>query len=76
MHSFKEIDSYISAQIEQQYVPGTVILIAKDGQVLHEKAYGYAQQFEIARTNEKACPYLEKMSTDKRLLTPPKLMSH
>jgi serine-type D-Ala-D-Ala carboxypeptidase len=77
MDSFEEIDSYISAQVEHKTLPGAVLLIAKDGHVLHEKAYGYAKQFQIFMKgkDEKEYHYLEKMNKCKQEVTPPTPLS-
>ena len=35
-------DSLVASWVDQKLIPGAVLLVAKDGQVLHEAAYGLA----------------------------------
>ena len=39
-------DSLIEAAIAQQQIPGAVLVVAKDGNVVRERAYGYAQLYD------------------------------
>lgn len=41
----KEIDSFIEAAIENKMMPGAVVLVARRGVVVKEKAYGYAARY-------------------------------
>ncbi|HKI45424.1 MAG TPA: serine hydrolase [Balneolales bacterium] len=41
-----KIDSLIQSEVNQKHIPGAVILIEKDGKVLHRKAFGYAYEFD------------------------------
>ncbi len=41
-----KIDSLIQSEVNQKHIPGAVILIEKDGNVLHRKAFGYADEFD------------------------------
>lgn len=49
------IDSLLQTKVKLDEIPGAVIEIKKDGQVLCEKAYGYAQKYDFAHNivNEK-----------------------
>jgi len=37
----KEIDSIVNDAIRQQAIPGAVVLVAKDGKIAYERAFGY-----------------------------------
>ncbi len=39
-------DSLLQVAVDGELIPGAVLLISKDGQTVHEKAYGFAQLFE------------------------------
>ena len=39
----------IAAAVVEEIIPGAVLLIAKDGKVLHEKAFGYAQRYDYGK---------------------------
>ncbi len=39
-------DSVLAAAVAEEVLPGAVLLVARDGAVLHERAYGYAGLFE------------------------------
>ncbi|HET7553795.1 MAG TPA: serine hydrolase [Gemmatimonadaceae bacterium] len=41
-------DSIIQAWVSAQKVPGAVLLVARDGQVVHDRAFGYAQLYDYA----------------------------
>jgi serine-type D-Ala-D-Ala carboxypeptidase len=41
-----EIDSILNSQVNNDKIPGAVILIKKDGKVLLENAYGYAAKYD------------------------------
>jgi len=41
-------DSLVAAWVDDQRVPGAVLLVVEDGRVLLEKAYGYAQLYAYA----------------------------
>jgi CubicO group peptidase (beta-lactamase class C family) len=43
-----QIDSVLNSQINDNKIPGAVIEIKKDGNVVYERAYGYAQKFNDA----------------------------
>ncbi|MEM6647074.1 MAG: serine hydrolase [Bacteroidota bacterium] len=45
-HDFAEVDRAIEAAIAAEQIPGAVVLIAQDGGVLHERAFGDAQRFD------------------------------
>ncbi|GAA0371483.1 serine hydrolase domain-containing protein [Bacillus horti] len=40
-HVEEFVDHYIMSSMEEMYIPGTVIIVVKDGEVLFEKGYGY-----------------------------------
>ncbi|GAB5518588.1 MAG: serine hydrolase domain-containing protein [Rhodothermales bacterium] len=44
-HNFAAVDEAIDAAIAAEQIPGAVVLIAQDGEVLHERAFGDAQRF-------------------------------
>jgi len=56
----KSIDSIITSQIKNEKIPGAVIQIKKDGQVVYRQAYGYAQKFNYAH---KPLAVPDKMTT-------------
>src|SRR5215210_936042 len=39
-------DSLIDAAIGNGAIPGAVLVVGKDGRVVHEKAFGYAQLYD------------------------------
>ncbi|NIM34352.1 MAG: serine hydrolase [Hydrotalea flava] len=39
------IDSILQSQVKQQFIPGAVVLIKKDGKVVYQQAYGYARMY-------------------------------
>jgi len=41
-----EIDSILQSQVDQDKIPGAVILIKKDNKVVCRRAYGYAQKYD------------------------------
>ncbi len=42
-----ETDSILQSQVDQDKIPGAVILIKKDGQIIYRHAYGYAQKYDF-----------------------------
>ncbi|WP_249306021.1 serine hydrolase [Lederbergia citrea] len=44
-----EIDHAVNAAIENRITPGAVILVTKDGKVVKETAYGYAQKYDMGK---------------------------
>ena len=42
---FSDVDRALEAAITGEQIPGAVVLIAQDGAILHERAYGDAQRF-------------------------------
>lgn len=66
-------DSLINASIGR-LIPGAVLLVAKDGRVLHERAYGYAQlnDYEMRRL---ASPRVMRTSTMFDLASVTKVMA-
>jgi serine-type D-Ala-D-Ala carboxypeptidase len=42
-----ETDSMLQSQVDLDSIPGAVIMIKKDGKLVHRKAYGYAQKYEF-----------------------------
>jgi CubicO group peptidase (beta-lactamase class C family) len=57
----KQIDSILQSQVIDSKIPGAVIQVKKDGEVIYKQAYGYAQKFNYAH-EPLAVP--EKMTTD------------
>ncbi len=55
------IDSILQSQVDLDKIPGAVILVKKEGQVICEKAYGYAQKYDYAHN---LLPVPGKMTTD------------
>jgi serine-type D-Ala-D-Ala carboxypeptidase len=43
-----EIDSILQSQVDLDRIPGAVILIKKDTQVVYRHAYGYAQKYDYS----------------------------
>lgn len=43
----KGIDRAITEAIEDGITPGAVVLVAKDGKIVKEEAYGYAQKYDM-----------------------------
>ena len=41
-----EIDSILQSQVDQDKIPGAVILVKKDTQNIYLHAYGYAQKYD------------------------------
>jgi serine-type D-Ala-D-Ala carboxypeptidase len=56
----KTIDSILQSQVNQNLIPGVVILIKKDNHVVYEQAYGFARKYDRAH-NLLSSP--EKMTT-------------
>lgn len=54
-----EIDSILQSQVDGEKIPGAVIIIKKDGHIVHRKAYGYAARYDY---NQKLLDYPEKMT--------------
>jgi CubicO group peptidase (beta-lactamase class C family) len=42
-----EIDSILQSQVDQDKIPGAVVLIKKDNTVIYRHAYGYAQKYDF-----------------------------
>ncbi|MDO7975982.1 serine hydrolase [Oceanotoga sp. DSM 15011] len=42
-----KIDAVVEGEISKGITPGAVVLIAKDGYIVKEKAYGFAQKYDI-----------------------------
>ncbi|WP_270180199.1 serine hydrolase [Alkalihalobacillus sp. CinArs1] len=47
MNALDEIDNVVEDAIENEVTPGAVVLIAKDGTIVKESAYGYAQKYDM-----------------------------
>lgn len=72
MLSSARIDAYLTERVTDNSICGAVVLIAHDGVVLHEKAYGYAQKYKLdAALAASNSTYLEVMSQCKSILVPP-----
>lgn len=79
MFTFAHIDAYILNQIKEKNIPGVVLCISKDNQILYQQAYGMAQRYQL-QINEKikTNDYLEKIKIGKKLLlnAPPMTCDH
>ncbi len=42
-----EIDSILQSQVDQDKIPGTVVLIKNNNKVIHSRAYGLAQKYDL-----------------------------
>lgn len=47
IHTIPAIDSLIIRAIDQHHIPGAVIRVQRDDSILHRKAYGYAQRYDM-----------------------------
>ena len=45
-------DALIAAAVVEEIIPRAVLLVAKDGKVLHEKAFGYAQRYDYGKVEK------------------------
>jgi CubicO group peptidase (beta-lactamase class C family) len=61
MKLISEIDSILQSQVDLDQIPGAVILVKKDNQVVYRKAYGYAQKYDY---NHNLLNPPEKMTVD------------
>jgi CubicO group peptidase (beta-lactamase class C family) len=61
MKLIAEIDSILQSQVDLNKIPGAVILIKKNTQVIYEHAYGYAQKYDY---NHNLLTPPEKMTVD------------
>ncbi len=57
----KSIDSILTSQINNSKIPGAVIQIKKDDQVIYKQAYGFAQKFNYVH---KPLAIPDKMTTE------------
>ncbi|GGM38559.1 UPF0214 protein YbbE [Paraliobacillus quinghaiensis] len=48
-----DIDTIVEEAINDGTTPGAVILVAKDGKIVKESAYGYAQKYDMGQLLEK-----------------------
>ncbi|HEX3867917.1 MAG TPA: serine hydrolase [Gemmatimonadaceae bacterium] len=46
--AFASADSTIEDWIARKQIPGAVLVVSHDGTVVHERAFGYAQEFDFA----------------------------
>ncbi len=56
-----EIDSILQSQVDRDKIPGAVILIKKDSQIIYRQAFGFAQKYDF--NHQKLNPP-EKMSAE------------
>ena len=47
-HLIAKIDSLLKTKVDLDEIPGAVIEIKKDGQVIYKRAYGYAQKYDYS----------------------------
>ncbi|HET9983218.1 MAG TPA: serine hydrolase [Longimicrobiales bacterium] len=45
-HALAQADSRVRAAVAREQVPGAVLLVARDGRIVLERAYGYAQLYD------------------------------
>ncbi|HKJ32784.1 MAG TPA: serine hydrolase [Balneolales bacterium] len=57
----QKIDHLIQKQINQEHIPGAVLLVVKNGKVLQKKAFGYADEFNY---NMQKLKHPVKMNTN------------
>ncbi|HVM90177.1 MAG TPA: serine hydrolase domain-containing protein [Puia sp.] len=56
-----EIDSILNGEVDADKIPGAVVQIEKDGNVVYAHAYGYAQKYDF---NHHLLNHSEKMTVD------------
>ncbi|WP_242688420.1 serine hydrolase [Bacillus sp. Cs-700] len=65
----EEIDSVVKDAITNNITPGAVVLVAKDGRIVKESAYGDAQKYDMGTLLEKPRKMKEKTIFDLASLT-------
>ena len=53
---FEQLDVLIKTAIENQMIPGAVVLVSKDGKILYQQAYGFGQKYEYGPSVHKDPP--------------------
>lgn len=51
-----EVDNAVEKAISDGITPGAVLLVAKDGKIVKERAYGYAQKYDMGTLLDKPNP--------------------
>ncbi|QHA93505.1 serine hydrolase [Bacillus sp. N1-1] len=67
--TLEEIDRLVKGAIENNITPGAVVLVAKDGKIVKESAYGDAQKYDMGALLEKPRKMKKKTIFDLASLT-------
>ncbi|PFG14940.1 serine hydrolase [Bacillus sp. es.036] len=67
--TLEDIDSAVKGAIENNITPGVVVLVAKDGRIVKESAYGDAQKYDMGALLEKPRKMKRKTIFDLASLT-------
>lgn len=63
----EKIDAIVNKQIEDKVIPGAVVLAVKDGKIIFEKAYGYAQLNEATDFTDIANPKVKELDKPRKM---------
>lgn len=68
-------DSIVAAAVENGTIPGAVLLVARDGEVLLERAHGYAQVMDLQVDTARRAPASDPYAEPPRVLPQPRPMT-